>query len=370
VAAGKQDKILIVDDEVAILKILHQKLETLGYDCSTESDGLRAVHRTKGERYNLILLDIKMPYVSGTELLRGLKLIDPDMSVVMISGIDSIELVRRTLREGAYDYLVKPLNLEELELTVRRALEHSCLLRERREYNRSLEKKVDERTKELAEALEETKRTYDATILALGSALETRDIETQAHSLRVAYYSLLLAEELGIEGEDLLTDIERGAYLHDIGKIGVPDEILRKRNPLSDEEWVVMKRHPGIGKRLIEGISFLRGTVPIVYCHHERFDGLGYPQGLKEDDVPVGARIFAIADTLDAMISDRPYRDALPLSKARELIFGQAGKQFDPWVVEGFRNLPEKTLMANSSTFLLNNKSPLRVAAALSAAGV
>jgi len=343
------NKILLVDDEAAILTVLSQRLSSLGYDCDTESDGLRALHRMRGNQYQLVILDIKMPYISGTEVLKGAKSHDANMSVVMMSGLDSIEIVRQTLREGAYDYLVKPLDYDDLEITVRRAIEHGNLLRKNRDYRKSLELEVEERTKELSDALLEIKKTYDATILALGSALETRDIETQAHGLRVARYSLLLARTMGSENVNQLTDIERGAYLHDIGKIGVPDHILRKTSSLSDEEWIVMKRHPEIGKRMIEGIDFLRGSIPIVFYHHERFDGTGYTQGLKGDGIPIEARIFAVADALDAMISDRPYRKAMPLPQAKEIINNSAGKHFDPSVVEVFCGISDDDLIGIDS---------------------
>jgi response regulator RpfG family c-di-GMP phosphodiesterase len=342
---GNRERILVVDDEAAVLNILSERLESIGYDCNTETDGLRALHRIKGTNYDLVLLDINMPYLCGTEILKGLKRVDLNTPVVMISGLDSIDIVRKTLREGAYDYLVKPLDFDDLELTVKRALEHGRLLHRNMKYQRNLEEKIEERTKELSDALEEIKKTYDATILALGSALETRDIETQAHGIRVAQYSRLIADKLGIKDRDHLMDIERGAYLHDIGKIGVPDEILRKPFSLTDDEWVIMKRHPELGKRMIEGIDFLRGAVPIVYCHHECYNGLGYPQGLRRNDIPIEARIFSVADALDAMISERVYRTALPFKQTKLIIIEESGKQFDPDVIEAFIKIPEEELL-------------------------
>lgn len=339
-------KLLIVDDEKGILFILSRKLTSWGYDCDTELDACEALNKMKHNSYDLIFLDINMPRLTGTEMLKELRSFDEITPVVMISGFDDVEMVRKTLREGAYDYLVKPLDFADLELTVRRAAEYGSLLQKNRDFKLYLETKVEERTKELVNALEEIQKTYDETILALGSALETRDTETKTHGFRVAQYSLLLAKNLGIDKKDQLTDIERGAYLHDIGKIGVPDQILLKEGPLSDDEWLVMKRHPEIGKRMVEGIDFLKGAVPIVFSHHERFDGKGYPQGLAGQDIPVGARIFNIVDALDAMITDRPYRKAMLLSKAKELIVDEAGRQFDPSAVEAFNGISEDALNA------------------------
>ena len=346
-AEGKH--ILIVDDEKAILSLLSRKLGMLGYVCDTEPDGLRAIHRVKEVRYDLVILDVNMPYLDGTEMLLYLRRTDPGIPVVMISGLDSIDIVRKTLREGAYDYLVKPLNFDELELSIRRAVQHGHLSRQIKEYQRDLEKQVSERTQELAEALEQINRTYDATILALGSALETRDIETQHHSIRVAHFSHMLAVSLHLTDQAKLTEIERGAYLHDIGKIGVPDAILRKPSSLTADEWAIMQKHPIIGREVIEGIEFLEGTIPIVYCHHEHYDGSGYPEGLTGEDIPIEARIFAVADAMDAMLTNRPYRPARSVAQAKEEIRMNSGSQFDPRVVESLLSLDDSKFLIESN---------------------
>ena len=355
-------QILIVDDETAILNLLAKRLEYLGYSCVTETDGLRAIHRVKDTSFDLAILDVNMPYLDGTEMLLYLRRTDPDIPVIMISGMDSIDLVRKTLREGAYDYLVKPLNFDELELSLRRALQHGNLSKQIKQYQKNLELQVAERTKELAAALDQISKTYDATILALGSALETRDIETQNHGLRVAYFSYMLAMALGISDQGNLTDIQRGAYLHDIGKIGVPDAILRKPGPLTRAEWGIMKRHPQIGRDIIEGIEFLEGTIPIVYCHHEKYDGTGYPAGLYGVNIPLGARIFAVADALDAMISDRPYRPAMDIEDAELEISKLSGSQFDPAVVEVMMKL-DHTRLEMEATNLFEGKRLALIAA-------
>lgn len=355
-------RILIVDDEHAILDLISKRLTMLGYQCETETDGLRAIHRVKGTQYDIVILDVNMPYMTGTEMLLYLRKIDPDIPVLMISGMDSIDLVRKTLREGAYDYLVKPLSFDELELSLKRALEHSYMSRQIKQYQRNLEQQVNERTKELAEALERIKETYDATILALGSALETRDIETQAHGLRVAHFSYHLARKIGIADQDQLTTIERGAYLHDIGKIGVPDAILRKPGALTDEEWDIMRQHPTIGKEIIEGIDFLKDTIPIVYCHHEHFNGAGYPEGIVGEDIPLEARIFAVADAMDAITSERPYKAALPMSVAKERIQADSGKQFDPRIVDALFEIPEHQLHVSFFTDESKKRSGLTLA--------
>ena len=342
---GTDEKcVLIIDDDVSILELLRQRLTSCGYRCDVENDGLCAVQKMKNERYDLLVLDINMPYIKGTELLTFAKKNDSETPVIMISGTESIDLVRQTLRQGACDYLVKPLDLDELELSAEHAIELGCMKRQLREYREELERQVDERTKRLADALERIEQTYNATILALGSALETRDIETNVHGLRVAFYSHCIALESSISDREQLTNIERGAYLHDIGKIGVPDAILRKPTDLTDEEWTIMKTHPAIGKNMIEGISFLKGAIPIVYFHHEWYDGNGYPQGISGEAIPFEARIFSVADALDALVSDRAYRSAIPLADARKIIRESAGTQFDPKVIAGLENIDDEAL--------------------------
>jgi HD-GYP domain-containing protein (c-di-GMP phosphodiesterase class II) len=181
------------------------------------------------------------------------------------------------------------------------------------------------------------KETYDATLEALAAALDARDRDTGGHSSRVSVYTMDMARCLGIrEGSAEWLDIERASLLHDVGKIGVPDSILNKPGPLTAEEWQEMRKHPAIGYEMLRDVMFLSAAAEIVYSHHERYDGKGYPKGLKGDEIPVGSRIFAVADAFDAMTSDRPYRRALDWRKAREEIINNNGVQFDPEVVKAF----------------------------------
>ncbi len=208
-------------------------------------------------------------------------------------------------------------------------------------YRQKLEVMVEDRTRQLEAARRRIELTYDETLAALGAALDLRDTETAGHSRRVTLYSLEMARAMGCS-PDQLKQIARGAYLHDIGKIGVPDSILLKPGKLTAGEAAVMESHVRIGYELVSRIAFLAGAAEIVLTHQERFDGTGYPQGLMGEEIPLGARIFAVADTLDAMTSDRPYRKALPFSVAREEIIRESGRQFDPAVVEAFLAVPEQ----------------------------
>jgi len=220
------------------------------------------------------------------------------------------------------------------------------LVRENREYHERFEARVEERTAELRRKTEEIQglfrrldESYRVTLEALATALDARDAETLGHSARVAAYTVEVARRMGLDDPDL-THIYRGALLHDVGKIGIPDAILRKPGKLTAEEWQEMRKHPEIGARILRGIGFLEGAVPIVLCHQERYDGKGYPARLKGEAIPLGARIFAVVDTLDAMTSDRPYRKALPYAAARAEIQKFSGTQFDPRVVEVFLTIP------------------------------
>jgi HD-GYP domain-containing protein (c-di-GMP phosphodiesterase class II) len=209
-----------------------------------------------------------------------------------------------------------------------------------------LKRKNDQLLKANRDILAMTERlreTYDATLEALAAALDARDSETGGHSSRVTVYTMDMAKDLGVtENSDNWLDIERASLLHDVGKIGVSDAILNKPGPLTAEEWQQMRKHPAIGYEMLKDVKFLSTAAEIVYAHHERYDGKGYPAGLKGEDVPLGARIFAVADAFDAMTSNRPYRRALSVDKAREEITNNSGTQFDPNVVEAFlRCLPD-----------------------------
>jgi putative nucleotidyltransferase with HDIG domain len=309
------------------------------------SSGQMALGKVSETDFDLVLLDVNMPDMDGISVLKEIHLINEETQVVMISGLSQIENVRSALRDGAYDYLVKPWDIDDLELTIRRALAYQHLLVEKKEYQINLEREVKKKTEELSTALTRINNTYNETILALGSALETRDSETKEHCLRVAHYSRILAKRIGITDNHFLLNLERGAYLHDIGKIGVPDHILRKRSSLTEEEWVIMKKHPEIGKSIVEGIAFLHDTVPVIYYHHEQYNGTGYPQGLKREDIPQEARIFMVADALDAITSERCYQHAVSFKKAKAIIRGESGKQFSPEIVEALSSLTEREIM-------------------------
>jgi HD-GYP domain-containing protein (c-di-GMP phosphodiesterase class II) len=220
-------------------------------------------------------------------------------------------------------------------------LEHHELIVAKRCYENQLEELVEQRTHELDQALDSVENAYRATLRALTAALETRDAETHGHSERVVTFSLRLGREYGLTGPQMKA-LEFGSLLHDIGKIGVPDAILRKPAKLTDEEWELMREHPLHGQQILRGIDFLCGAAKVVAQHHEKWDGSGYPLGLKGTEIDICARIFAVADAFDAITSDRVYRQGRPYAAAAQELDEWAGRQFDPQVVEAFHRVPQE----------------------------
>lgn len=342
-------RVLVVDDDDSVRDLLREELETLGYAVDTAGSAAEARRCCgEGRAYDLVLCDIQMPGEQGTELLAWLKQQDPDLAVVMVTGVNDAATAVKSMLDGAADYVCKPFSLAEVEARTDKALEKRRLVIENREYQEHLEQLVYERTREVRRALaeinslnEDLRVAYDATLTALLVALDKRDNETQGHSVRVVEYATRLAIELGVT-EPELTHIRRGAMLHDVGKIGVPDAILRKPGKLDPHEWEIMRRHSALGYEMLRDIPFLKVPAEIVLAHQEKYDGSGYPRGLKGEDIPLGSRIFALCDTLDAMTSDRPYRKALNYARARQEVIDFCGTQFDPQVVEAFLRVPER----------------------------
>jgi putative nucleotidyltransferase with HDIG domain len=335
-------RVLLVDDESAVWQLLGEKLGRSGFawhGCSSAEEALACLEH---EQFDAVLSDLKMPGMSGLGLLAEMQKRYPHVAFVMATGEDDIRVAVEAMKHGSDDYLVKPFHLDAAVESVRRAIRKRNLEAELEKYRQQLEEMVEQRTRQLQVAMKRIERAYDDTLEALGAALDLRDTETAGHSRRVSLYCLEIARAIGCTREQLKTII-RGAYLHDIGKIGIPDSILLKQGKLTQEEMAIMQTHVRIGYELLSRIPFLSPAAEIVLAHQERYDGTGYPQGLVGEEIPLGARIFAIADTLDAMTSDRPYRQALPFKAARDEIVRESGKQFDPDVVRVFLSLPEQT---------------------------
>jgi putative nucleotidyltransferase with HDIG domain len=335
------ERILVVDDEDAIREIVCSMLAAANYKTRQASSGLKALALLDaGEEFELMLSDLMMADLDGIGLLERTKEGYPDMPVVMVTAVHDISVALAAIRNGAYDYLLKPFEREQLLATVRRALENRRLKMENRKYQTELESLVDARTEQLQKTMTNLERSYDITLEALGDALDAKDAETEGHSRRVTAFTMAIAKAMGL-ARDQIAVIARGAFLHDIGKMAIPDAILNKPGKLDPEEVAIMREHAYRGYQIVRKIPFLTEAAEIVYSHQEKYDGTGYPRGLKAKEIPLGARIFAVADTLDAMINDRPYRAAQTLSAAREEIHRFSGRQFDPEVVKMFLSMPE-----------------------------
>ena len=335
------EKILVVDDEEAIREVVSTLLEAQGFQCAVVNNGKAAVDQMQKFSPDLILSDMVMPEMDGLKLLEWTRENNPDVPVILVTAMHDLSTALSAIRCGAYDYILKPFEKDQLFLGVRRALQHRRLVLENRNYQCNLEQLVEERTSQLRGALDQLEQSYDDTLEALGSALDLKDAETEGHCQRVTAFTISIAKAMRVPLQTLPT-IARVAFLHDIGKMAIPDSILRKPGPLTEEEKQVMRRHCDIGYNMVIRIPFLRDAAEIVLAHQEFFDGTGYPRGFKGEQIPLGARIFAVADALDAMISDRPYRRALSMSHAREEIKRCGGTQFDPKVVEVFLQIPDE----------------------------
>src|SRR6266403_4174544 len=335
------DRILVVDDEETIREIVSSMLTSAGYKCRQAASGMEALALLEsGEEFELMLSDLMMANLDGIGLLERTKERFPEMPVVMVTAVHDISVALAAIRNGAYDYLLKPFEREQLLAAVSRALEMRRLKTENKAYQANLESLVAARTEQLRQAMTDLERSYDITLEALGDALDLKDAETEGHSKRVTAFTIAMARAMGLSGERIRV-IARGAFLHDIGKMAIPDAILRKPGSLTPEETAIMREHCYRGYQMLRKIPFLSEASDIVYAHQERYDGTGYPRGLKGDEIPLGARIFSVADTLDAMTSNRPYRAAQSAAAAREEIQRWSGRQFDPEVVKVFLSMPE-----------------------------
>jgi putative nucleotidyltransferase with HDIG domain len=311
------------------------------YECDEAASAGTAFEKIAAAEFGVVISNFDLPETSGLELLSSIRFLAPGTSVILTGENKSAEEVIGAFRAGAFDFLQKPFKLREIADTVEKAFERFKAQRLRENYGRHLEKMVADRNESLDKALGNIENSYRTTLKALVQALEARDFETHGHSERVVTFSLRLAYELGLEREKM-RDLELGALLHDIGKIGVPDSILRKPAKLTEREWERMKLHPMLGAKILRNIPFLEGAAKVVAQHHERWDGQGYPNGLRGEKIEIIARIFAVADAFDAMISDRIYRKGRSYEDAIAELDKHAGTQFDPLIIEAFRVVPKE----------------------------
>ena len=335
-----EKNLLVVDDKPVTLRLLVEFLRPK-FVCEQADSMAAAFDKIREKDYAVILFALPLPDDGCEAVMAQIKILSPHSMLIIVSERDSAESAVRAFRAGAFDFILKPFQLKIIEQTVKRAFEQFELKDLKNRYQFHLEELAAERAAEIDKVLEEVENSYRLTLKALVQALETRDFETHGHSERVVTFSLRLGHELGLD-KDALRNLELGALLHDIGKIGVPDAILRKPTALNEEEWNKMKLHPQHGEKILRNIPFLEYAAQIVAQHHEKWDGSGYPYGLRGEDINFSARIFAVADAFDAMISDRVYRKGRPYKDAVRELERFAGTQFDPLVLEAFKNIPSE----------------------------
>jgi len=335
----KLESILIVDDEPAVRWLLHRKLMSRGYQCQEAGTGDEALDKIRSKPAALVILDIRMPGKSGVEILSEIKSDHPDIAVIIATALAEIDTAIHCMKQGAYDYILKPFNLDEVVLNVERALEKRKLELENRDYQEHLKQKVEKQAKKIRDS-------FLNALTALVYALEAKDKYTSGHSQRVAEISVAIAREMGLSRQDI-AGIRLAGLIHDIGKIGIRASVLNKPDRLNDNEHQHIKTHPEIGEHILAPVVEDENILKAVRHHHERYDGTGYPDGLSGEQIPLGAKILAIADAYDAITSERPYREAMSPQVAYKIIERCKGSQFDPEVANTFLGIKNYLKPAN-----------------------
>jgi diguanylate cyclase (GGDEF)-like protein len=330
-------RILVVDDKPAITRLIQQFLQQERYTltCRHRVDDALELLEQYPHDFDIVMTDLTMPDEDGFTLLQKVKQIDEAIVCIIISGHATADNAISALRYGAYDFLPKPFLPEQLLSILRRSIEYRKLLLENRQYRQHLEEMVEAKSQEASQALEEIKSSYQFTLETMAAMLDARERETSMHSRRVSELTRLLAFYMGVK-EPELDAMGRGALVHDIGKIGIPDAILNKPGPLTPAEWDIMKTHSEIGYRFLKNCTFLKTEAELLIAHHEAYDGSGYPRGLKGEEICLGARIFMVIDSYDTMRSARIYKKPMSAADALREIKAQRGRQFDPKVVDTF----------------------------------
>ncbi len=322
----KRNKVLVVDDDASIGRILGHILKKMDRECVLASCAEEARLLLKEETFDLLLCDIHLPGESGIDLVKNVISAYPDTAIIIVSGVDALDMFEMALEIGAYGYIVKPFKISEVIINVSSAFRRQKLEVERRIYGEKLEQTVANRTAKLLE-------TLDGVIRIIARIVETRDAYTAGHQQRVAELARAMAEKMGFS-PDQVKGIHMAGLIHDVGKIAVPAEILSKPCRLNDMEFGLIKAHPRTGYDILKGIEFPWPLAEVVYQHHEKMNGSGYPQGLKENEILLEARIMVVADVVEAMASHRPYRAALGIDAALDEISRNRGVLYDSQVVD------------------------------------
>lgn len=339
-------EILLVEDDIELAGSVCDFLKSRNIECNYFADPREAVATARECKYPLLITDLKLPHINGIELAAKIRAHQPEIRVLIITAYSSMPTVLEALRLGVDNYLLKPFSSRELIFHVDRALERYDLVKQNQRYQKNLEQMIQERTNQLTHRQQELRTSQMENIFAIGNVIEARDPYTRGHTERVTLYAVSLAEAMGWDRSTIYA-LCIGSPLHDIGKISVPDAILKKNGPLTTIEYDIMKDHPGQGYDLVKDTDLHPSTVACILYHHERFDGRGYPFGLKGENIPPEGRIMAVCDAFDAMTSNRVYRKAMSTEKALEIVRQNAGAQFDPEIAKVLIDLVEENPDAN-----------------------
>jgi putative nucleotidyltransferase with HDIG domain len=335
--------ILVIEDNQAVLNFITAVLKRKDLLCDQAVNLGEARFLLAKNSYDIVFLDLGLPDGSGLSIFDDGLHRSHQTIVVVITGKHDLDIAIKLIREGAYDYITKPFSTGLIKERLDRVLDEWMSRLKYRYYQAQLEKLVENNNRRLLSTTLKIEKTHDMTVTALGAALDLKDPETEDHCLRVSRNSVYLGTECGFLNSKELKDLKWGAYLHDIGKIGVPENVLLKRSALSEEEMKIVKKHPSMGFNMLANIDFLSRAAWVVLYHHEKYDGSGYPFGLKGEEIPLTARIFSIIDAMDAITSDRPYRRSLSFDSVVKELKKLAGKHFDPEIVKVFLRIPESS---------------------------
>ena len=332
-------RLLVLEDQPEIRSLITAMLKIRGFSCDTAGTLAEARALVARQVYDIYFLDVNLPDGSGLTLAEESR---TSPLAVVITGCSDIQTAVQAIRDGAIDFITKPFGVGDFLQRLDRVMEEWKSRANMRYYARALENLVVVKANEVSQTSRQLNEIRDATVAALGAALNLKDHETSDHCTRVSGNSVCLAQFLALSAFEL-QNLKWGAYLHDVGKIGIPEQILLKPGNLTPEERLIVEKHPLMGWNMLRGIEFLSYATDVVLSHHERFDGTGYPKRLSGTDIPLHARIFAVVDALDAMTSERPYRPPLSLAEARHSLERNAGTQFDPEIVKILLDAPEST---------------------------
>lgn len=335
-APAAKTRILVVDDEDTIRLVLAKYLRTRGFDVATAESGDAALETLAGAKFELMLCDVRMPGLSGVEIVPSALETDPDLGIVMLSAVNDAPTATEAMGRGVLDYLTKPIELQHLYEAVQRALHKRGLLKEQRRFEREIREEVAERTRELEMEKAHLRDLTVTMVESLVGAMEARDVFQRGHSARVAQLAASMAEYLRL-APDVVEDVRVAGRLHDVGNIGIRDDVLNKPGPLDAEEFTHVKDHVRIGVEILTPLRHIERAIVFVGDHHEYWDGSGYPYARAGESISVGGRILAAADAFDAMTSRRPYREPKTPEEAVEELRGTTGTMLDPRVYEALR---------------------------------